>query len=58
MNWQVMGFGNFSSRVENDMILRNVNTGGVEVYDLSNNQITGRRLHRHRRLELACPNQP
>ena len=31
----------FSSRGENDMILRNVNTGGVEVYDLSNNQITG-----------------
>src|SRR2546430_9547543 len=23
------------------MILRNVNTGGVEVYDLANNQITG-----------------
>src|SRR6266568_7457415 len=23
------------------MILRNANTGGVEVYDLSNNQITG-----------------
>jgi hypothetical protein len=56
MNWQVMGFGNFSSRVENDMILRNVNTGGVEVYDLSNNQITGAAFMR--RLELACPNQP
>ena len=36
-----MGFGNFSSRGETDMILRNVNTGGVEVYDISNNQITG-----------------
>ena len=36
-----MGFGNFSSRGENDMILRNSNTGGVEVYDISNNQITG-----------------
>jgi hypothetical protein len=35
------GFGNFSSRGENDMILRNVNTGVVEVYDLNNNQITG-----------------
>jgi hypothetical protein len=39
MDWQVMGFGNFSSR--GDMILRNVNTGVVEVYDLNNNQITG-----------------
>src|SRR5439155_702516 len=36
-----MGFGNFSSLGDNDMILRNVNTGGVEVYDLSNNAITG-----------------
>ena len=36
-----MGFGNFSSRGENDMILRNSNTGGVEVYDVANNQITG-----------------
>ena len=36
-----MGFGNFSSLGENDMILRNVNTGGVEVYDINNNQITG-----------------
>src|SRR5207248_3172174 len=33
-------FGNFSSLGENDMILRNTHTGGVEVYDLSNNQIT------------------
>src|SRR3989440_10485638 len=41
MDWQVMGFGNFSSRGETDMILRNVNTGGVEVYDINNNQITG-----------------
>src|SRR5207247_7729587 len=42
LDWQVMGFGNFSSVPgETDMILRNVNTGGVEVYDISNNQITG-----------------
>src|SRR5207237_1318024 len=34
-------FGNFSSRGETDMILRNSNTGGVEVYDIANNQITG-----------------
>src|SRR6516165_6147487 len=39
---QVSGFGNFSSMPgETDMILRNANTGGVEVYDISNNQITG-----------------
>jgi len=36
-----MGFGNFSSRGETDMILRNANNGGVEVYDINNNQITG-----------------
>src|SRR5262245_6104018 len=41
LDWQVMGFGNFSSRGETDMILRNANNGGVEVYDISNNQITG-----------------
>jgi len=41
MNWQVMGFGNFSSFGETDMIMRSANTGGVEVYDISNNQITG-----------------
>jgi hypothetical protein len=36
-----MGFGNFSSFGETDMILRNVNSGGVEVYDIRNNQIIG-----------------
>jgi hypothetical protein len=41
MDWQVMGFGNFSSRGETDMILRNSATGGVEVYDIANNQLTG-----------------
>jgi hypothetical protein len=40
LDWQVMGFGNFSSMPgETDMILRNVNTGGVEVYDIANHQI-------------------
>ncbi len=34
-----MGFGNFSSRGETDMILRNSNTGGVEVYDIANNDV-------------------
>src|SRR5207302_3516103 len=41
LDWQVMGFGNFSSFGESDMLLRNINTGGVEVYDLNNNQIIG-----------------
>jgi hypothetical protein len=37
----VSGFGNFSSNNEGDMLLRNVNTGGLELYSISNNQITG-----------------
>jgi hypothetical protein len=37
----VSGFGDFSSRNEGDMLLRNVNTGGLMLYDISNNQITG-----------------
>ena len=35
------GFGDFSSRNEGDMLLRNVNTGGLMLYDIGNNQITG-----------------
>src|SRR5439155_642952 len=38
--WQLMGFGNFSSLGETDMMLRNVNTGEMEVCDIKNNQIT------------------
>jgi hypothetical protein len=41
LDWQVSGFGDFSSRNEGDMLLRNVNTGGLMLYDISNNQITG-----------------
>jgi hypothetical protein len=37
----VTGFGDFSTRNEGDMLLRNKNTGGLELYDISNNQITG-----------------
>ncbi len=29
------------SRGESDMLLRNSNTGGLEVYDIANNQLTG-----------------
>jgi hypothetical protein len=31
--------GNFSGRGESDMLLRNTSTGGLEVYDIANNQI-------------------
>jgi hypothetical protein len=41
LNWQFSGVGNFSGLGESDMLLRNSNTGGLEVYDISNNQITG-----------------
>src|SRR5262249_25674528 len=41
LDWQVMGFGNFSSLGETDMILRNSSTGGMQVYDIKNNQIIG-----------------
>ena len=41
LNWQFSGVGNFSGRGESDMLLRNSNTGGLEVYDIANNQITG-----------------
>jgi hypothetical protein len=40
LNWQVGGFGNFSSLGATDMILRDTATGGLQVYDISNNQIT------------------
>jgi hypothetical protein len=42
LEWQISGFGNFSSIPgETDMIMRNTTTGGLEVYDIANNQITG-----------------
>jgi hypothetical protein len=44
LNWQVMGFGtfgSFGSFGEDDMILRDVNTGKLQVYNIDNNQITG-----------------
>jgi hypothetical protein len=49
LNWQVMGFGNFSSLGssvpgETDLLLRDMNTGGLQVYDINNNQITGSAL--------------
>jgi hypothetical protein len=42
LNWQFSGVGNFSGVPgETDLLLRNVNTGGLQLYDINNNQITG-----------------
>jgi hypothetical protein len=41
LEWQVAGFGDFSSNAnETDMLMRNGNTGAFTVYDISNNAIT------------------
>ena len=41
LDWQVVGFGNFSSVPgEGDMMMRNTGTGAFLIYDISNNQIT------------------
>jgi hypothetical protein len=42
VNWQFSGVGNFSSVPgETDLLLRNSTTGGLELYDINNNQLTG-----------------
>jgi hypothetical protein len=42
LNWQFSGVGNFSGVPgETDLLLRNSTTGGLEVYDINNDQITG-----------------
>jgi hypothetical protein len=41
LEWQVAGFGDFSSNPgETDMLLRNSSTGAFEVYDISGNSFT------------------
>jgi hypothetical protein len=40
LEWQVAGFGPISGVGKSDMVLRNVNTGAFEVYDIANNIIT------------------
>jgi hypothetical protein len=40
-SWQVLGFGNFGSLGGTDMILHDSSTGGLEVYNIRNNQIIG-----------------
>jgi hypothetical protein len=52
LNWQVGSFGNLSSLGETDMILRDNNSRGFQVYDVKNNQIRIS-LRRRGRLELA-----
>src|SRR5215469_15951236 len=45
LDWQFSGVGNFSSVPgESDLLLRNVNSGAFEVYNIANNQITGAAL--------------
>jgi len=42
LNWQIVGFGNFGSVPgQTDMLMRNTTTGGFQVYNIANNQITG-----------------
>jgi hypothetical protein len=54
LDWQASGVGNFSSiSGESDMILRNVNTGGLELYNIAHNQITGSAFLGHGRAGLA-----
>jgi hypothetical protein len=41
LDWQFLGVGNFSGAPgETDLLLRNNRTGGMVIYDISNNQIT------------------
>jgi hypothetical protein len=42
LDWQFSGVGNFSGNPgETDLLLRNSKTGGLEVYDIANNQLAG-----------------
>ena len=41
LDWWTLGFGNFSSRGETDMLMRNSKTNDVAIYDIKNDQITG-----------------
>jgi hypothetical protein len=44
LDWQFAGIGPVNAAGESDLVLRNVNTGAFEVYNISNNQITGAAL--------------
>jgi hypothetical protein len=42
LDWQFSGVGNFSGIPgETDLLVRNKTTGGLVVYDINNNQLTG-----------------
>jgi hypothetical protein len=41
LTWFVAGFGDFNNDGVTDMIMRNGVTGGLQVYDIANNQFTG-----------------
>jgi len=41
LEWQVLTFGNFDNVGNTDMILRDLNTAALQVYNLANNQVTG-----------------
>jgi hypothetical protein len=41
LDWQFAGIAPIHASGASDLVLRNVNTGAFEVYDIANNQITG-----------------
>src|SRR5262249_3144409 len=41
LNWQFAGVAPVHAAGASDLVLRNINTGQFEVYDIANNQITG-----------------
>jgi hypothetical protein len=41
LNWQFAGIASVHAPGASDLVLRNVNTGQFEVYDIANNQLTG-----------------
>jgi hypothetical protein len=41
LNWRFAGIAPIHAPGASDLVLRNVNTGAFEVYDIANNQLTG-----------------
>jgi hypothetical protein len=41
LDWQFAGVAPIHGAGASDLVLRNVNTGAFEVYDIANNQLTG-----------------
>jgi hypothetical protein len=44
LDWQFAGIAPIHAAGASDLVLRNVNTGQFEVYDIANNQLTGAAL--------------